>query len=216
MQDLSRVLWRISAGVDVTEPQARDESLVSHAYQHLNWFWNGRKRAYLLKQDLSQEECRRLSAFPEELYDPMARGRPPDLTPAADGQAARPQRPAGRGIGAADKKIVERVSPADAAFCSFHLAEAIEQLSAIVRSMSSRAEPAPSEQDLEVQMAHAYKHLNWFWNGRKRSDRSGADMSDEEYYTFSAFPEELYDSMAMARPPGAQPAQAPEGAEWIP
>jgi len=41
-------------------------------------------------------------------------------------------------------------------------------------------------------LAHAYNHLNWYWNGRNRAEKTRVEFSsDEEFTEMSDFPTDL-------------------------
>ncbi len=68
---------------------------------------------------------------------------------------------------------------------AINLAEAREQLEAIEESLSN---PDYSEVELNIELAHAYHHLNFAWNIR-HADESELDvLSDESYAKWSKYP----------------------------
>ena len=66
-----------------------------------------------------------------------------------------------------------------------NIAEAREQLEAIEKSLG---DPEYEEIALQVDLEHAYHHLNFAWNVRDASDSAVAALSDEDFAKWSKFP----------------------------
>ena len=66
-----------------------------------------------------------------------------------------------------------------------NIAEAREQLEAIEKSLR---DPAYEECELQIDLEHAYHHLNYAWNIRNESDAALAAHSDEDFVKWSKFP----------------------------
>lgn len=81
------------------------------------------------------------------------------------------------------------IKEVDLRYALQHLAEALETIGQIQFSLA--CEQAPSDEYIAQHLAHVYAHLNWFWNGRNRADRTAVTLSDEEFLTFSAFPSDI-------------------------
>lgn len=92
-------------------------------------------------------------------------------------------------------------NPRSLAFSCYHLAEAIGELSNLLTAVSLGVEVTDDNNRLATRLAHTYQHVNWFWNGRNRIDADGVDLTDEEFYRFSAFPTELEALMARGSAP---------------
>ncbi|MCC7230478.1 MAG: hypothetical protein IT203_08780 [Fimbriimonadaceae bacterium] len=56
-----------SARIDDPIPSA----FLAHAYEHMNWCWNGRNRSDRASTELSGEEFSRFSRFPADIDDLM-------------------------------------------------------------------------------------------------------------------------------------------------
>lgn len=65
------------------------------------------------------------------------------------------------------------------------IVEAREQLEAIEKSLR---DPDYEECELQVDLEHAYHHLNYAWNVRSESDSALAAHSDEDFVKWSRFP----------------------------
>jgi hypothetical protein len=45
--------------------------------------------------------------------------------------------------------------------------------------------------EFQIALAHIYDHLNTAWNSRAAADQRIAAMSDEDFYTWRAFPSDI-------------------------
>lgn len=66
-----------------------------------------------------------------------------------------------------------------------NIIEAREQLQAIEQSL---LDPEYDECELQLDLEHAYHHLNYAWNIRDESDATLAAHSDEDFAKWSKFP----------------------------
>lgn len=68
---------------------------------------------------------------------------------------------------------------------AINLAEAREQLEAIEKSLSN---PDYSEIELNIELTHAYHHLNFAWNIRNVDESELDLLSDDNYTKWSKYP----------------------------
>lgn len=68
----------------------------------------------------------------------------------------------------------------------FHLREAAEQLNETIQELESNLDYGKEE--LQVQLAHLYHHLNTAWNGRDQTDAQFEKCTDEDFERFRRFP----------------------------
>lgn len=66
-----------------------------------------------------------------------------------------------------------------------NIAEAREQLEEIEKSLLN---PEYEECELQIDLEHAYHHLNYAWNIRDESDAALATHSDEDFARWSKYP----------------------------
>lgn len=71
----------------------------------------------------------------------------------------------------------------------FHLREGLEELSRTIAVIE--AQTYYDEIEFEIAMAHLYNHLNTAWNSRKVDPERAAKCSDEDFYTWRAFPSDI-------------------------
>ena len=71
----------------------------------------------------------------------------------------------------------------------WHLHEAAEAISQIVRDMEANAEYGDPE--LSVDITHAYHHLKTAWNARRASIDAEAACSEEDFLRWRAFPTDI-------------------------
>lgn len=71
----------------------------------------------------------------------------------------------------------------------YNLAEAREQLEELERSI--RDKDFPDEISLQIQLEHAYHHLNFAWNIRRVRTRDYRHMTDENFNRWSKHPKEM-------------------------
>lgn len=71
----------------------------------------------------------------------------------------------------------------------WHLKEASNALSRVVREMD--ADPEYSEAELLVEMTHLYHHLNTAWNARDVSDERIAACSASDFRAWRQFPADV-------------------------
>ena len=83
----------------------------------------------------------------------------------------------------------DQISLVDVQFAMHHLSEAIEELAYLqsVICFPGRL----SDETLGNHLAHAYLHLNWFWNGRRRENKGVVELNEQEFREFSTFPADL-------------------------
>ena len=75
-------------------------------------------------------------------------------------------------------------------FSTYHLGQAASEIARLLTAISM-SQPIEYETAAPT-LAHAYNHLNWFWNGRNRSDPMSVEFSSaEELQALSAFPTDL-------------------------
>jgi hypothetical protein len=82
-------------------------------------------------------------------------------------------------------------------FSTYHLSEAISELNDLLSAVRDGKIVDRDDVVTQAKIAHAYQHLNWFWNGQARKVKSSAVLGPEEFNSFSVFPLELMDSMAI-------------------
>lgn len=66
-----------------------------------------------------------------------------------------------------------------------NIQDAREQLEAIEKSL---LDPDYEEGELQIDLAHAYHHLNYAWNIRNESDAALDRHSDEDFARWSKYP----------------------------
>lgn len=69
---------------------------------------------------------------------------------------------------------------------AINLEEAIEQLQETAKEL--RENPEYSEIELQLDLEHAYHHLNYAWHIRSASEPEVAECSQENYAKWSKFP----------------------------
>lgn len=85
----------------------------------------------------------------------------------------------------------KRLEKDDYDFAVYHLSEAISEISKLLRDYATSNDRVVRETHAST-IAHAYNHLNWYWNGRKRTDKTRVEFgSDDELAEFSDFPKDL-------------------------
>ena len=67
-----------------------------------------------------------------------------------------------------------------------NLEEAIEQLQETVAELGN--DPGYDEEQLRIDLEHAYHHLNYGWHIRKVSESEAAECSQENYVKWSKYP----------------------------
>jgi hypothetical protein len=71
----------------------------------------------------------------------------------------------------------------------FHLREAHEELTRTIAKIDTA--PTVDEIEFEIALAHMYNHLNTAWNSRAASDEQIAAQTDDDFYTWRAFPADI-------------------------
>lgn len=71
----------------------------------------------------------------------------------------------------------------------YNVREAREQLEEIENYIAQQK--TLSEAELHIKLEHAYHHLNFAWNIRRKSSKSYAELSDEDFNEWSKFPKEM-------------------------
>jgi hypothetical protein len=74
-----------------------------------------------------------------------------------------------------------------------HLREAHEELTQTIARIDAASDV--DEIEFEISLAHMYNHLNTAWNSRAENDQRISAMSEEDFYTWRAFPSDI----SMAR-----------------
>lgn len=69
-----------------------------------------------------------------------------------------------------------------------HIREALQQLQATLENIG---QDRYSEVQLEVELAHAYNHLNTAWNARRESDKSVQKNQGPLFYKWREFPSDI-------------------------
>lgn len=85
-----------------------------------------------------------------------------------------------------------------------NIKEAREQLEEIENLIAQNK--TMSEIELQIQLEHAYHHLNFAWNIRCKSSKNYAKLSDDEFNEWSKFPKEIHISK-LVRPKQKSNAQ---------
>lgn len=67
-----------------------------------------------------------------------------------------------------------------------NLAEAVEQLELTIARL--RSETSISEEEFQIELEHAYHHLNFAWNVRNESVDKVNKCSDSDFAKWSKFP----------------------------
>jgi len=70
-----------------------------------------------------------------------------------------------------------------------NLGEAIEQLAEIEHQLERGALPTPEQ--FEVQIQHAFHHLNFAWNARYVSTEVFSRLTDQQFHEWGAYPTDL-------------------------
>ena len=70
-----------------------------------------------------------------------------------------------------------------------HLREAHEELTRTIAQIE--AADSVDEIEFEIAIAHMYNHLNTAWNARAVSKERMAACSDEDFYTWRAYPSDI-------------------------
>lgn len=71
-----------------------------------------------------------------------------------------------------------------------NIKEAREQLEEIENLIAQNE--TISEIELQIKLEHAYHHLNFAWNIRRKSSKKYAKLSDKEFNEWSKFPKEIH------------------------
>jgi hypothetical protein len=70
-----------------------------------------------------------------------------------------------------------------------HLREASEELTRTIARIA--ADSSVNEIELEISLAHMYNHLNTAWNSRAVSDEQIAAQTEDDFYTWRAYPTDI-------------------------
>jgi hypothetical protein len=71
----------------------------------------------------------------------------------------------------------------------FHLREAHEELTRTIAKFD--AAPCVEENEFEIALAHMYNHLNTAWNARALTDEYIAMQTNDDFYTWRAYPADI-------------------------
>jgi hypothetical protein len=71
----------------------------------------------------------------------------------------------------------------------FHLREAHEELTRTIDRIDASQEL--DEIEFEIALAQTYDHLNTAWNSRGISDEQAAAATEEDFYTWRAYPSDI-------------------------
>lgn len=75
-------------------------------------------------------------------------------------------------------------------FILYNLNEALEQLSSTIKELE--ANPDYHYGEFIVDTAHLYHHLNTAWNAQNASNEEVEECSEENFYKWRGFPEDIY------------------------
>lgn len=75
-------------------------------------------------------------------------------------------------------------------FILFNLQEAKEQLDSIIKDINE--EPSYDTGEYIVDITHLYHHINTAWNARKSSEEESNMCTDENFFIWRQFPEDIY------------------------
>jgi hypothetical protein len=81
------------------------------------------------------------------------------------------------------------VGEMNAGWVRFHLEEASEELTRTVAAFETGE--GVDEEELRVALGHIYNHLNTAWNSRAMDDERLAVQSDQDFFTWRAFPTDI-------------------------
>jgi hypothetical protein len=70
-----------------------------------------------------------------------------------------------------------------------HLREAHEELTRTIAEMEADTEY--SEVEFEIALAHMYNHMNTAWNSRNIDSHRIAECSDDDFYAWRDFPQDI-------------------------
>jgi hypothetical protein len=70
-----------------------------------------------------------------------------------------------------------------------HLQEANEELARTIARIAAAS--SVDEIELEIALAHMYNHLNTAWNSRAASDEQIAAQTEDDFYTWRAYPTDI-------------------------
>jgi len=76
-------------------------------------------------------------------------------------------------------------------FDAYHLGEALGELARTLDLVLHTERRIDANSWACVSVGHALQHLNWFWNGQRRSNLTGMNLSDEEFVRFADFPDDV-------------------------
>ena len=74
-------------------------------------------------------------------------------------------------------------------YIHFHLSEAHKELQQIIRDI--RDESSYEETEFQLALEYLYSHINVAWNARNISNKESAQITDEDFFTWRAFPVDI-------------------------
>ena len=85
-------------------------------------------------------------------------------------------------------------------FATYHLGEAIGELSSLLQSYLS---PSQDSSCGKGKMVHALQHLNWYWNAAMDPEDSYDCFAEESFFKFSQFPPTIVSTFTQGSTPNA-------------